>query len=61
MDIDFDDAGVGRHLDHAEPRIGRRLIPFDMHGEAEFCRRRFNHGEEFEIVRKGLSGWHEHT
>ena len=39
MDVDLDDAGVGRHLDHVEARIDRRRIALDMHGEAKIAAR----------------------
>ena len=34
MDIDLDDAGIGRDLDDVEARIGRRRIAFDMHRQS---------------------------
>ena len=59
MDVHLDDAGVRRHLDDAEPRIGRRLIAFDVHRQAELSRRRLDHGEELEIIGQGLQRGHE--
>jgi len=38
LDIDLDDAGIGRDLEHVEPRIGRRRIAFDVDGQGEFGR-----------------------
>ena len=34
MNIDLDDAGVGRHLDEVDARIIRRRIAFDVHRHA---------------------------
>ena len=34
MDVDLDDAGIGRDLDDVEARIGRRIIAFDLHRHA---------------------------
>ena len=50
MDVDFDDAGIGRHLDDVEARIGRRQIAFDVDRQAEFGGGRLDGGEQFEIV-----------
>ncbi len=30
LDVDFDDAGIGRDFEHIEPRVGRRRIAFDV-------------------------------
>ena len=50
MDVDLDDAGIGRHLDDVEARIGRRRIAFDLHRHAELGGGRFDDGEQLEIV-----------
>ena len=41
LHIDLDDAGVGRHLEDVEPRIGSRRIAFDMNRQVEFGCARF--------------------
>ena len=47
LDIDFDDAGIGRHFDHIETRIMRRRIAFDPNGQARRFRGRFERREKF--------------
>ena len=46
MDVDLDDAGIGRDLDHVEARIGRRRIAFEMDGSLQLCGGGFDRGEE---------------
>ena len=53
MDIDLDHAGIGRHLDDVDARIGRRGIALDMHRQTEVARRHLDGGDEFEIIRRG--------
>jgi len=36
MDVDLDDAGIGRDLDQFEARIGRRRVALDAHRQASF-------------------------
>ncbi len=50
MDIDFDDAGVGRHFDAIDARIERRRITLDADGKLLFARDRFDRAEQFEII-----------
>ena len=59
MDVDLDHAGIGRHLQHVEARIGRRRIAFDMNRQTELGRVDFDRGQEFEIVPEGLGRRHE--
>ena len=50
MDVDFDDAGVGRHLDAIDARVERRRIALDADGKLLLARDRFDRAEQFEII-----------
>ena len=59
LDVDLDDAGIGRDFEHIEPRIGRRPIAFDVNRQIERSRGRLDGGEQIEIIRKLLGRRHE--
>ena len=59
MDIDLDDAGVRRHLDDVEPRVGRRLIAFDVHRQAELGGGGLDRCKQFEIIGERFDRRHE--
>ena len=59
LDIDLDDARIGRHLEDVEPRIGSRRIAFDMDRQAKFGCARFDDCKQFEIVREPVERRHE--
>ena len=59
MDIDLDDAGIRRHLDHIEPRVEGRLITFDVHRHAELGDGALDRGDQIEIVGKRFDWRHE--
>ena len=61
MDVDLDDAGIGRDLDHVQPRIGRRRVAFDVHRQVELGGGRLDGGEKLEIVLELLDRRHEHA
>src|SRR5262249_5021437 len=61
LNIDLDDAGVGRGLDYVQARVGRRLIAFDMDRHLELGGGRFNDRKELEIVFQPFEGWHEYA
>ena len=61
MDVDLDDAGIGRHLDDLEPRVVRRRIAFDMQGKAELPGGRFDLRDQLEIVLELRHRRHEHA
>ena len=61
MDIDLDDAGIGRHLDDVQARVGRRLVALDMHRHVELGRGRFDDREQLEIVFEPFDRRHEHA
>ena len=50
MDVDLDDAGIGRHLDDVQPRVGRRQIAFDVERQVELGGRGLDGGEKLEIA-----------
>ena len=50
MDIDLDHAGIGRDLQHVQPRIRRRGVTFDAHRQAGLSRGRLGLGDEIQIV-----------
>ena len=59
LDIDLDDAGIGRHFENVEPRVGRRRIAFEVDRQVEFGRGRFDGGDEVEIVIERFDRRHE--
>ncbi len=61
MDIDLDDAGIGRHLDDVQARVGRRLVAFHVDRHIELGGGRFNDREELEIVFQPFERRHEHA
>ena len=61
MDIDFNDAGIGRHFDNVQPRIRRRLVAFHVDRHVELGGGRFDGGEELEIVFQPFERWHEYA
>ena len=61
MDVDFDHAGIGRHLDDVDARIVRRRIAFDVHRRRQFGGRRFDRAQQFEIIGRGFGRRHEHA
>jgi hypothetical protein len=50
MDVDFDDAGIGRHFQHGNPGIPRRRVAFHEDGHFEMRGRIFDGGRQIEIV-----------
>ena len=48
VDVYFDHAGIGRHLDDVDARIGRRRVAFDLHRHRKFRRRRFDCRQQFD-------------
>ncbi len=60
VDIDLDDAGVGRHPDHIEARVRWRGIAFDVDRQAQLFGRCFGGSDQFEIVLEFFGGRHEH-
>ena len=54
MDIDLDDAGIGRDLDDVDARIEGRRIAFDVDRRADFGRGVFDRREQVEIVRRSF-------
>ena len=61
VDVDFDDAGVGRHLDDVDARIVRRRIALDLDRQAKLGGGRFDRREQFEIILEPLDRRHEHA
>ena len=59
MDVDLDDARVGRDADHVEARIDRRRIALDLHRQSDLLGRRLRRGDEFEIILEPLDRRHE--
>jgi len=50
MDVDFDDAGIGRHLQQLQARIARRRIAFDHDLDLQVRSRRLDGRQQVEIV-----------
>ncbi len=50
MDVDLDDAGVGRDLQDLQPHVARRQIAFETHRDAARLRALLDGDEQFEIA-----------
>ena len=61
MDVDLDDARIGRDLDDVEPAVGRRRIAFHAHRRLPFARDLFDGREQLEIILERLRRRHEHA
>ena len=61
LDVDLDDAGVGRHFEHIEPRIGRRRVAFDVDRQIELGGGRFDGRDQIEIVVERFDRRHENA
>lgn len=59
LDVDLDHAGVGRHLDHFDPRIERRRIALDMDGKLHLLRGILQRRDQLEIILDALDRRHE--
>ena len=55
MDVDFDHAGIGRHLDDIDARIERRRIAFDVDRRLQVGGGRLDGGEQLEIILEPLA------
>ena len=60
MDVDFDDAGIRRDIQHFDPCIGGGRITFDRNGHAQFARRFLQRGDQREIVLEIRQRRHEY-
>ena len=61
MHVDLDDAGIGRHLDDAQPRVGRRQVAFDVHRQVELGGGRLDRRQQLQIVLEPFDRRHEHA
>ena len=61
MDVDLDDARVGRDADHIEARVDRRRVALDVQRQPEALRRRLDRGDQLQIVLEPLDRRHEHV
>src|SRR5262252_8366591 len=61
LDINLDDAWIGRHLDDVQARVGRRLVAFHMDRRLELGGGRLNDCDELKIVFQAFEGRHEHA
>jgi hypothetical protein len=61
MDVDLDDAGIGRHLDDVEARIARRLVALDVQREPGAPRRFLDRRNHRRVVFRVLERRHEHA
>ena len=61
LHVDFDDAGIGRHLDHTQARIARRLVAFEVNRQVELRARVLDGREQVEVVLELGDGRHEHA
>ena len=59
MDVDLDDAGIGRDADDVEARIVRRAVALDMDRQADRLGRLLRRGDQLEIVLERLDRRHE--
>ena len=54
VDVDLDDAGIGRDADDVEARVGRRRVALDMHRQADRLRGGLGGGDQLEPVLERL-------
>ena len=59
LDVDLDDAGIGRHLDDLDARIVGRPVALDMNLELQFLGGRLHRRDQFEIILELLDRRHE--
>ena len=59
MDIDFDDARVGRHAEMRQARVGRRLVAFHDHRQVHFLSGRLDGSNDFQVIVELLGRRHE--
>ena len=59
MDVDLDHAGVGRHLDHVQPRVVGRRVALDQHRQVDLGRRVLDRGHELGELLGTLGRRHE--
>ncbi|MNX85652.1 hypothetical protein D3C86_1175000 [compost metagenome] len=59
VDVDFDDAGVGRHLQHFQARVARRRIAFQHDLHLQLTRGGFHLGHQRQIVFQARQRRHE--
>ena len=50
MHVDFNHAGIGRHLDDVDARIVGGRVALDAHGRVALARDRLDRAEEFQII-----------
>ena len=61
MDVDLDDAGIGRDAQHLDARIARRRIAFDGHRRGQRARGVLDRGEQRHVGFELLARRHEHV
>ncbi len=59
MNVQFDHAGIGRHLEHSNSRIERRRVAFEHHRHVEVRGRVLDRRDQIQIVRQILQRRHE--
>ena len=60
VNVDFDDAGIGRDPEmQSERGSWGGVVPFDLHRHAEIAGRRFDRGDQFEVIFEVLLRRHE--
>jgi hypothetical protein len=61
VDVDLDDAGIGRHLQALEARVARRWIALEAHLRAERGGGVFDRGDQVEVLLEQAARRHEHV
>ena len=61
MNVDFEDAGVGRDAKMGQTGVERRFISFDDHRQVQLCSRRLDRREQFEVLFQCRGGGHENV
>ena len=61
VNVDLDDAGIGRHLDHIETRIGRRVVALDLHRHAGLLGGLFDGSNQRSVIFSVVERRHEHA
>jgi hypothetical protein len=61
VDVDLDDARVGRHLDDANAGVRRRHVALQPHRQVERRRRILDRSDQIDVVVDALQRRHEHA
>ena len=61
VDVDLDDAGIGRHVEHPDARVARRRVALDHDRRADVSRRGLDGREQLDVILEPHQRRHEHV